>query len=246
MTDDWDFYPLLVDNEPASIFVDLGAREHAPLETHPIMGYLRVKMLRPRDDGLSSQDEFDDLLLLGDGIVSMLEEDRTCLFVGRNTSGGNRDFYFYTTDGERFERAAKAAMRGFSKYSFVTGTREDRDWHAYFEFLYPSKRSMQLIWNRRVRDQLELNGDNLQNRREIDHGVFLPNLTARAAFLEHIKDKGFSEKQASLEPDERGNYFIEFSKTNSPAEIDDVVLELFDEVLNLKGEYDGWGCLIQP
>jgi hypothetical protein len=55
MSDDWDFYPLLVDDQAASIFVDLGIAKIAPIRTHPTMSYLRVIMQRPREDGLASR-----------------------------------------------------------------------------------------------------------------------------------------------------------------------------------------------
>ena len=38
MSDDWDFYSLRVDGEPASIFVDLGISEDAPIRSHTTMG----------------------------------------------------------------------------------------------------------------------------------------------------------------------------------------------------------------
>src|SRR3954462_12044783 len=101
MSKDWDFYSLRVDGEPASIFVDLGISKDAPVRNHTTMGYLRVLMLRPREDGLSSRDEFDDLIALEDHVTAKVIENGAAVFVGRNTSSGNRDFYFYVADPQR-------------------------------------------------------------------------------------------------------------------------------------------------
>jgi len=54
MSENWDFYGLQVDGQPASIFVDLGIVQSAPIPSHPAMGYLRLIMRQPREDGLSS------------------------------------------------------------------------------------------------------------------------------------------------------------------------------------------------
>jgi hypothetical protein len=246
MSDDWDFFPLLVDDQPASIFVDLGIRTQAPLKSHPTMAYLRVFMLRPREDGLSSQEEFDDLIALEDKVTSRIVRDAATLFVGRNTSSGNRDFYFYTSDPDGFERAAREAMRDFPAYKYETGAREDRDWRTYFEFLHPSERSLQLIMNRRVRQQLEKNGDNTNNERQIDHLVLLPNSEAQSVFARGITVEGFSIDHAPSEPNDQGQFSVEFSRVDRPAQIDDVVLSLLDRATNLGGIYDGWGCHTAP
>lgn len=246
MSDNWDFFPLRVDDQPASIFVDLGIRKQAPLKSHSTMAYLRVLMLKPREDGLSSQEEFDDLVSLEDKVTSKIVRDGTSLFVGRNTSSGNRDFYFYTSDPTGFEVIAREAMRDFPAYNYETGAREDRDWRTYFDFLHPSERSMQLIMNRRVREQLGKNGDNLSNERKIDHLVLLPSLEAQSAFARDVTGEGFAVDSAPSEPNDEGQLSVEFSRTDRPAQIDDVVLSLFDKATDLGGIYDGWGCHIAP
>jgi hypothetical protein len=61
MSNDWDFYSCRVDDKPASIFVDLGIRRDVPLSGRPYMAFVRLFMRAPRPDGLSSQEEFEDL-----------------------------------------------------------------------------------------------------------------------------------------------------------------------------------------
>ena len=155
MSDDWDFYSLRVDSQPASIFVDLGMSKEAPIRSHSTMGYLRVLMRLPREDGLSSREEFDDLIALEDRVTAKVIQDGTAVFVGRNTSSGNRDFYFYVADPTKFEKAAKAAMREFPAYKYETDARADQEWRTYFDFLYPSEIDYQRIMNRRVRQHLK-------------------------------------------------------------------------------------------
>lgn len=99
MTNDWDFYALRVDGQPASIFVDLGVEPEAPMSSHPHMAYVRLYMNQPRPDGLSSRDEYDALIDIEKALESKLCNDQVG-YVGRNTSGGCRDFYFYASLGK--------------------------------------------------------------------------------------------------------------------------------------------------
>ncbi len=246
MSDDWDFYPLQVDDQPASIFLDLGIAKQAPIKSHLKMAYLRVQMQKPREDGLSSQDEFDTLIALEDQVTAKIILNGTNLFVGRNTSSGNRDLYFYTGDSGRFEALARDAMREFPTYQYETGGREDPDWQTYFKFLYPSDRSMQLIMNRRVLQQLEQNGDNLTNERLIDHLALLPNPESQMVFATDITDAKFIIDDAPKEANEDGQFSVFFSRIDCPDQIDAVVLPIFDRVTDLSGIYDGWGCPIAP
>lgn len=241
MSDDWDFYFLRVDDEPASIFVDLGLRAAAPVKSHPTMVYLRIFMNRPRPDGLSSDEEFDDLVAVEDRVAAGAR-DGNSIYAGRNTSGGNRDLYFYVADLGRFEDAVRAAMKGFPHYQFETRAREDPDWEVYRDFLYPSEANRQCIMNRRVREQLRLRGDNADVARQIDHFVWLPSLAAQAAFAAHVQAEGFTIIGAPREPDERKRFSVEFSRSDGVAHIDDVVLPLFRKAKELGGSYDGWGC----
>ena len=98
MSETWDFYRLLVDSEPALTFVDLGFRNTAPVTPYDKMAYLRVRMLKPREDGLPSPEEFDSLNRIEGAITERISENTETVYVGSNTCGGNRDFYFYTSN----------------------------------------------------------------------------------------------------------------------------------------------------
>ena len=100
MSDDWDFYFCRVDNEPESIFVDLGIREEVPIAGLPHLAWLRLYMRMPRPDGLSSNAEYETLVAIEDSVSHAIETaDVRLQYVGRNTSGGCRDFYLYAEDG---------------------------------------------------------------------------------------------------------------------------------------------------
>lgn len=242
MTDHWDFYVLRVDQQPASIFVDLGISKVAPIKSHASMAFLCVRMLKPTSDGLSSQEEFSDLCALEDKATEMISRDSAAIFVGRNTSDGKRKFYFYTADVKEFKSAAKIAMLDFPTYNYQIGGYDDSEWRTYFEFLLPSPTDRQRMMNRRVLEQLEKRGDNLDDERRVDHLVFLPTSASRLSFIKHLKFEGFIIDNAPDTLNDSRRYSIEFSRIDRPAAIDDVVVPLFEKLTVLGGDYDGWGC----
>ncbi len=244
MSDDWDFYPMRVDGDPASIFVDLGLRHEAPLVQWPVMGYVRVYMLHPRADGQSSQDEFARLVAIEDALLAQCRDFGDAVFVGRNTSSGNRDHYFYTRDPQRFEAGMRAAMAPFAEYEFDVGARPDPGWSTYFDFLLPRPQDMQRILNRRVCEQLQKTGDDLSVRRQIDHQAFFADRTALDVFAAHVRAEGFAIAQTLKPEPGRAEWALGFHRIDPPAAIDDLVLPLVAKLQELGGDYDGWGCSV--
>jgi Family of unknown function (DUF695)/Regulator of ribonuclease activity B len=242
MSEDWDFYLLSVDDKPASIFVDLGIAKEAPLRSLPFMAYLRVYMKAPRPDGLSSREEFDTLKAIEDSFGEGLTNDGRTIYVGRNTSDGCRDIYFYTAQPDGWSDRVTRLMQLFVGYEFDCGHRDDPEWKTYFEFLYPSGGDRQRIENRRVCDALEQHGDLLTQKREIDHWAYFPNASARASFVERALRLGFRLRSMS-EPAKAGDqYGVRLYRIDVPAResIDDVTISLFQLAAEHGGEYDGW------
>ncbi|MFN3725839.1 MAG: DUF695 domain-containing protein [Allosphingosinicella sp.] len=239
MSDNWDFYALRVDSEPASIYLDLGLAQNAPLESQPHLAYVRVQMRHPRPDGLSSNEEFEDLAAVEDSLSEVVADGRSTTYAGRNTSSGNRDFYFYTSDPVAFAKSAKAAMVGHSHYKFEVGDRLDRNWDVYFDFLYPTPSDLQRILNRRVVDNLAAHGDNLSEPRSIDHFAYLPSVIAAESLRDHLHEQGFIVDEPRIDG---GSVAVSFKRTDRPEDIDDVVIPIARRLQELGGEYDGWGC----
>lgn len=239
MSNDWDFYSLLVDSEPASIYLDLGLAQDAPLVSQPHMAYVRVHMRHPRPDGLSSNEEFEELIAVEDSLLELFSRSSSTTYAGRNTSSGNRDFYFYTSDPAAFAESVKAAMVCHSHYKFEVGDRLDPKWDAYFDFLYPSPTDLQRILNRRIIDSLAAHGDNLSEPRLIDHFAYLPNTTAAANLRGYLREQGFSIDEPRIES---GTVAVSFKRSDRPNDMDDVVVPIERRVRELGGQYDGWGC----
>lgn len=241
MSENWDFYLLQVDDKPASIFVDLGIFKSIPISTHSQMAYVRVLMRSPGPDGLSSQGEFEALQALEDHLEQELVSEH-CLYVGRNTSDGCRDFYFYLTRAASWTQDVDRAMSSFSEYKFEADTRDDAEWNVYSGFLYPGPMDLQRIRNRRTCEALQGNGDGLSAQRPIDHWAYFHAAADRARFVESATALGCSVAE-TWEPDnEHDRFGVRLSARGVPSfeKIDDLTMPLWKAARECGGEYDGW------
>lgn len=200
-------------------------------------------MLKPREDGLSSQEEFDDLCKIADALEAGIGTAEH-IYVGRNTSSGCRDFYFYTRNPEKLEVDLATLMTAFSAYEYETGHREDQRWDTYLTFLYPNDNDMQRILNRRVCDLLSRDGDDLHVARVIDHRAYFKDKKLLQNYQKFLAEAGFVIKKQGRERPLFGDFFVDFERVDIPAEIDDIVIEISNKAIDLGGSYDGWGCLV--
>lgn len=215
--------------------------QRAPLASAATMAFVSVEMRAPRPDGLSSEDEFDDLVAVEQSLEANLNDG--AIYAGRCTTSGCRDFYFYVADVEAFFASAAAAMAGHPAYAYSTGHRPDPEWTVYREFLLPGPRDMQRIHNRRVVALLEEHGDRLTMPRWIDHRAYMPSDTSAETLQVSLFERGFSVEVHH--GDGSGAVIVDFKRIDAPAEIERVVIPVFDLVRSLGGDYDGWGCEVE-
>lgn len=246
MTDDWDFYSLRVDDKPASIYVDLGAERAPPDARLRFLACLRLFMRQPRSDGLSSREEFETLIAIEDALTADLCGPDTA-YVGRCTSNGCRDFYFYVATSETWETRVDDLLERFTGYEYETGFREEADWSTYFSFLLPGEIDRQRIENRRVCAALEKRGDNLTEAREIDHWSYFPDEPSLRAFVAEAIDLGFAVRVVSAGDSGDPRFCAQLWRRDVPSydRIDEVTVPLFEAARKHGGEYDGWECRVE-
>ena len=243
MTDHWDFYFCEVDHRVASIFVDLGIVEEVPMSDHSTLAWLRLHMREPREDGLSSHEEFEQLREIGQKVVERVCISRSSHHVGNVTSNGTRDFFFYVVDGPSAEVRIADGMKAFPEYMFESGHHQDAEWKGYLDFLYPTPRDAQFIQNHHLVEMLEARGDRLETPRVVDHRLSLPSAEAREKLKATLALEGYG---ASEESEEEGGYWVSLSRSDPVVfeHIHGASMEVYDLVQEAGGTYDGWGCEI--
>lgn len=245
MSENWDFFFCEVDNEPASIFVDLGICDEAPLQNCPELVWLRLQMNAPSQEGLSSNDEYERLIEIEDSIVENLASlECEVHFVGRNTSAGARDFFFYAENATLLESNLSQSMVPYPDYSFEIGTRTEDEWDTYFGFLFPDDRSLQDIFNRRLLKQLEDAGDDSEQERNVDHWVVFGSEDDRKRFSDRASEHGYHVEEEENENDDEQEFQLHLVKSHAAdyETVTHIVMELFGLAEEYNGYYDGWGC----
>lgn len=246
--EEWEFYFSNVNGKLGSLFVDLGLHKVAPMVDKPNVVWVSIKMNNPREDGLSSQEESELLNKIEDALVDKITSKHNSIYVGRLTSAGDRDLYFYFGDTTLYDKTISEVMGTYPKYKFDFGKKEDKEWSGYFDFLYPTPEQFQSIQNRRVIEQLEKGGDKLIKAREVDHWIYFKTEKDRETFVQKISNDGFSivDKDYDNKLDEM-LYKLHIKRVDKVDynSVDEYVLYLWKLANETNGDYDGWETSIE-
>lgn len=246
--EEWGFYFSNVDDIIGSFYIDLGLGKVAPINDKPNLVWVSLQMSNPREDGLSSNEEFETLKSIEDRLQDFILAKHSAIYAGRLTTGGRRDFYFYMGDTTLHDKTISEAMVAFPSYAFDFGIKRDDKWDQYFQFMYPNPAQYQSIQNRRVIDNLEERGDPLSKERPVDHWIFFKTETDKQKFLLDISDEGFSivtddhDKSLGEKP-----YRLHISRVDKVdyESVDNYVLHLWELAEQCNGEYDGWETSVE-
>lgn len=246
MSEKWDFYMCNVNGKLSSIFVDLGIHSMAPDRSKPWLAWIWVYMKCPRGDGLTETNERERNAL--DDLESVLIEKLPDLLdgtvVGRITTDGHKEFYYYVSAPGKAEATIAKFMKAFPDFGFDSETREDPEWTQFLDLLYPTEEQLQMIQNRWVVEVLERDGDKVTEPREVAHWIYFRTEKDRKDFEESVTPIGFRvvEEYEPRESDEQFPYGLQVIRSDRVDQdsIDDVTLELFRFSKLFNGNYDGW------
>jgi hypothetical protein len=242
MSDQWEIYIKMVDDKPASFFLDVGIAREAPKEDYRVHLIVQVMQKESREDGLTTGDEQQRLLQLEDALEPAVT-GWGAIYVGRITTNGRRDFSFYAASADGFDHVVSQALAPFG-YDFDTADKPDAGWTYYFSVLYPTRNDWQTIKNRHVLDQLKKGGDLLSKPRRVFHWLYFAAPEQRDQCVREAGEFGFDH--ILLPPDERPTtthrYGLELHRVDSVAfnDINRLTIELVGLAERYRGTYDGW------
>lgn len=242
MTEHWASYFCNVNGKLASIFLDIDLSNVAPDQARPWLLWVWVYFKQSRIDGLSSSEEFPTLSAMEDLLKKHVCGNCSASLVGRITTDGRREFYFYAPKPNNFEASVRDAIKKFTSYEFEHGTQHDPAWNQYLSVLFPSEDDLQKILNREVLDVLAEQGDQPEIPREVLHWAYFKTEEDRSDFKAAVQEKGYGISSESTHPGEENPFGVCLGKIQgcTGTAIDRAVLELTKFAERFKGEYDGW------
>jgi hypothetical protein len=242
VSEKWDFYFTNVNDATASIFVDMGIRDCVPVQDRPWLLWVWVYFQKPRPDGLSSNEEADTLFSIEDALKATITESAGADLVGRITTSGRREFYFYGPTELGLDAAWAKLKSAFPTYEFDSGTQFDESWSQYLNVLYPGPEDRQRIANLHVIESLQKHGDSLQQARPVSHWAYSRTEYERQEFTERARALGFipinEHAGESHEELPFGVTLERVDRVDWPS-INEVTIQLFRMANDSSGEYDG-------
>ena len=166
------------------------------------------------------------------------------IHVGVITTDGNIEFYYYLQDKKGHLEPIANVMRDFPDRRYDSATLEDEEWEQYFDFLYPNEYEYQTILDQRVWYQLEQDGDDHSQEREIDHWAYFASEEDRDGFLKEVEELGYSLVSAEKIEDADKPYQLHVIRmdTTEIFDLNQNVWTLVEFVKKFNGNYGGWGC----
>lgn len=252
MFDGWeqqfDFYLGYRDDVPVVTFLDMAAMNHLPVKTHETALLVSVAMRHPREDGLRSSQDFEEMTRFEDRLIDSLEKSLSAIYWGREVTGGRTDFFFSASapaDRALRTKATVLARAQADGLEVNVQVAEDPEWNCYRDS-YPSPYHQQTMLNRRLQEQMERLGDRLEKRRTVDHLALFPTRTAAEIAAKNLKAAKFSTDRVQG-PDASGRFTLEFHRKDAcnGLEPDAFVAEVLTAISPAEGMYDGWGSKLR-
>lgn len=243
--EEWNFYITNVDDKIGSIYINLALHKILPLKDKSNLSWIAVKLNNPTENGLTTNEEGEKLFKIEDKILEKISNSNS-IYVGRLTTDGFRDFYFYSKDTNTFKSQAQEIIKQYPEYEFIIDSKSDKKWEGYLD-IYPTEMDFQSISNRDVLENLEKNGDNLTKEREVFHWIYFKNEVDRNKYIEFVKKENFEVVDTNYHKKEKLPYSVQIKRVDKVgySDIDEYTLYLWKLAKNNNGDYDGWETSVE-
>ena len=239
-SDEFDFYPCLVDAAPASIYVNLYF-EHAGHAPGDDTRYTIAIGMRERGEhGIGTAAEAASLNLVEEAVIARAGE-LAVTYVGRVRTRGSWEIVLYGPAGH-LEGLRTKAVEHAGDRQLVARQTGDATWAYYRELLVPDAERRQWMDDRRMVQILSEQGDRRITPRRVDHRIALPTVAAREAFVAAATAAAFTPDGTETLADADLPHRVRVHRVD-PIELDhihEVVMILVDAATPLGGRYDRW------
>jgi hypothetical protein len=123
------------DGKPMLVRIHDGYRGFNGVASYEHQIGIAVRLQMPEPDGLPSGDEDMKLSGIEDALCELLEQDAESLFVAVVTTGGMREFVFYTNAPELIRLRVDALRPTAAGYDLQLMVQPDKRWEVYSKLL---------------------------------------------------------------------------------------------------------------
>ncbi len=243
MQEYWEAYVKPVDGNKAMVSFNASVSDFVPDTEYMYVGFVKVKLNEPKEDGLVTEEEANDLGFIEDRLEMESLRWRSGKYIGRVISAGEVSFIYYLKLDFEWSNTVESAMTHFPNYKYEFGSRIDTEWEVYQKLLFPTIREWQIIANHHSCDNLIEQGDNLRLERAIEHKAYFENEENRTKFIGLIEEQGFkNQKEMEVPFNDKTMHGIQFYRVDIPFyyNIDELTMSIIDMSDSCSGSYDGW------
>jgi regulator of RNase E activity RraB len=240
----WNFYFSSIEGNTTSIALDFNLRESAPDPARPHLLRIKLRMLEPRSDGLSSSEEAQALWGLEDALSNQLHQVCNARFIARITGNNHREWLFYAASIDFADEVVSSTLQAFPGYRCTVAKTSDPGWRIFIDEIYPSEEEEQWILNRIVLDKMQEKGDKLDSTRDARHFIFFRDPEHRSTFRNSAHFLGYEMEDEWESAESPYKFWICVSKTQEMTwrALHDDFIKLFHACRASSGTYDGWEC----
>ncbi len=243
--EEWEFYMCRVNDQLASVSVDMALKAQAPSSDRTQLYVARITMVDGSPHRMGSMDEMLGFAQFQNALLAAAREggfEQT----GRMRSGGYWRLYFMGKPGcgDAFLDLSEKALSGSGR-EFEAQSKADPDWSHYLGFLYPNANQIQMISDRKVVKALQDRGDPLTTPRRVDHWIYFKDSESRNGFVKAVEQLGF--ECITLKPGEGALLGLQVHRVDEVQldSIHEVVMSLVRLAEEWGSEYDGWETYVE-
>ncbi len=243
MQEYWEKYVKPIEGKKSIVSFNAGIADSVPDEAYMYVGFLKIKLNNPKEDGLVTEEETNDVGFIEDRLEMEALRWRSGKYIGRIISNGEVIFIYYLKLDFEWKNTIESTMSHFENYIYEFGSRIDIEWEVYLKLLFPTTREWQIIANHHACDNLKKQEGNLKNERAIEHKAYFTRKEDKQEFIKHIEKEGFIKNVEMEVPFQNKIMFgVKFYKKDCPShhQIDTLTMSIIDKIEIYNGQYDGW------
>lgn len=235
----WETY--MYSTEEGNVFVRFYDRAiELDKEKYSMTARVIITMKDLLPSGGPTDEHAEELWNLEDTLIDTLKQhDSHCVFVACLTHGESREIIFQVGDVETF-RPPVGAWIG-SNESFEIDVSEHDGWDFFDSCIWPSPLSWQMIYNRKVIDQLVAASSDVSKIHTLDY-VFSGSSENIEKLIPLLKERGYENERLDQDT---GNLLIDKKMVVDLFEINNETYEVYQICEELDVVCDGWGAGVE-